>query len=279
MLLKVTRGEALLMVTVGAFLALHLAGCSKKSSSSGTSSEAPSDQGGNANGRGPRWTTVKDFQTLLDDDKHNLKLIGMGMQHYADAWREVLPPAAICDPTGKPLLSWRVAILPYLEYDHVYKEFKLDEPWDSEHNKKLIPKMPTIYHLPGSGDQKDGHTHYRVFVAPANAQGNHPIFTSPPGPTGGKLQNRFKIDSIPDGTSNTILVAESEDPIIWTKPEDLDYDDKKPLPKLGYFWGESTHIVMADGRFKEVRRKVSEQSLRLAITADDGIPLPGDFWE
>ena len=58
--------------------------------------------------------------------------------------------AAIVDKKGKKLLSWRVQILPYIEQDNLYKQFKLDEPWDSEHNKKLIRQMPRIYMLPAA---------------------------------------------------------------------------------------------------------------------------------
>ena len=52
------------------------------------------------------------------------------------------PMGAICDASGKPLLSWRVAILPGLEQGNLYKQFRLDEPWDSPHNLTLLPLMP-----------------------------------------------------------------------------------------------------------------------------------------
>src|SRR5262249_30142494 len=75
---------------------------------------------------------------------NNLKQIGLAMHNYHDV-NGAFPPAAVCDKTGKPMLSWRVLILPYIEQDALYKEFKLDEPWDSEHNKKLLAKMPKVY--------------------------------------------------------------------------------------------------------------------------------------
>ena len=58
------------------------------------------------------------------------------------------PPAYNKSPDGKPLLSWRVHILPYLEQKSLYDEFHKDEPWDSEHNKALITRMPAVYYLP-----------------------------------------------------------------------------------------------------------------------------------
>src|SRR5262249_51556565 len=80
-------------------------------------------------------------------NQNNLKEMALAMHNYHDV-NGKFPPAAICDKQGKPLLSWRVAILPYVEQDNLYKQFKLDEPWDSEHNKKLIAQMPKVYALP-----------------------------------------------------------------------------------------------------------------------------------
>src|SRR5262249_21670890 len=68
---------------------------------------------------------------------NNLKQFGLAMHTYLDQ-HGTFPPAAIYDKDGKALLSWRVLLLPYIEADPLYKKFKLDEPWDSAHNKKLL---------------------------------------------------------------------------------------------------------------------------------------------
>ena len=60
-----------------------------------------------------------------------------------------LMPQDIVDKAGKPLLSWRVAILPFVEQEELYAQFKLDEPWDSDNNKKLIAKIQFILVRPG----------------------------------------------------------------------------------------------------------------------------------
>src|SRR5581483_2163049 len=60
------------------------------------------------------------------------------------------PPTTLYDKEGRPTLSWRVALLPYLGEEALYKEFKLDEPWDSLHNKKLLKKMPKALQAPSS---------------------------------------------------------------------------------------------------------------------------------
>src|SRR5262249_18311678 len=83
---------------------------------------------------------------------NNLKQIGLAMPNYHDAFRN-LPPAGIDsvrDRDGKPILSWRVAILPFIEQEALYRQFDLTLPWDHPHNKKLIGRMPSIYLLPGA---------------------------------------------------------------------------------------------------------------------------------
>ena len=78
------------------------------------------------------------------DRMNKFKMIMIAMWNFESANKH-LPPAAICDKNGKPLLSWRVAILPYLDENKLYKQFHLDEPWDSPHNLPLAAKMPDIY--------------------------------------------------------------------------------------------------------------------------------------
>ena len=94
---------------------------------------------------------------------NNLKQIALAMHNYNSTYG-AFPAAAICDKkTGKPLLSWRVAILQYIEEEALYKQFKLDEPWDSEHNLKLAKNMPKIYFHPKANKPGDDKTHYRLF--------------------------------------------------------------------------------------------------------------------
>src|SRR5262249_52470248 len=117
---------------------------------------------------------------------NNLKQIGLAMHMYHDNYGK-LPASAIYSKDGKPLLSWRVAILPYIEQEALYKEFHLDEPWDSEHNKKLLDRMPKVYGAKGN------ETHYRVFTGKSSA------FESKEGQ---------KFADFTDGLSNTIMIVE-----------------------------------------------------------------------
>lgn len=194
---------------------------------------------------------------------NNLKQIALAMHNYNDTYGH-LPPQATYDKNGKPMLSWRVMILPFIEQQNLYKQFHLDEPWDSEHNKKLLAQMPKIYASPTDEKTvKDHTTRYQGFF------GKGAFFD-------GKKPLRFPGD-FPDGTSNTIMIVEAAKAVPWTKPDDIVYDAAKPLPKLsrpgaGGFLGS-----MCDGSVRFLSDKISEKTMRNAITRDDGNPLGDDF--
>jgi hypothetical protein len=210
--------------------------------------------------------------TALKKSARNLQQIGLAMHNYHDA-KKRLPPAATHDgQNGKSLLSWRVAILPYLEdkpaalappgtprafqYESLYKQFKLDEPWDSEHNKKLLPKMPAVYKSPAAKGETD-KTYYQVLTGPDT------IFAF--------MGNRgTPLQAITDGTSNTILAVEAGEAVPWTKPADVAYDAKKPLPKFGGISKAGFNILMCDGSTRLVRPGFNERIFRDAITPRGG---------
>jgi prepilin-type processing-associated H-X9-DG protein len=187
---------------------------------------------------------------------NNLKQIGLAAHNY-HASLDALPfPFAGKDGAAprandKPLLSWRVAILPFIEQDNLYRQFKFDEPWDSEHNKKLIPLMPKIYASPGVEVEK-GVTFYQCFTGP-NA-----------------MRPGISFANIVDGTSNTLMVVEGGEPVIWTKPDDLPYDPKKPLPKLGGVFEDGFNALFCDGSVRFIKKTIKEEVLRALITANGG---------
>ncbi len=95
--------------------------------------------------------------------ENNLKQIGIALHTYHDVYGH-FPPPAIYDRNGKPLLSWRVALLPFLEQDNLYKQFKLDEPWDSAHNKPLARLVLKVYAPVDRATPDPSLTYYQVFV-------------------------------------------------------------------------------------------------------------------
>jgi Protein of unknown function (DUF1559) len=192
---------------------------------------------------------------------NNLKQIGLAMHSYLDANRS-FPPAAIYDKNGKALLSWRVLILPYIEQDDLYKQFKLDEPWDSKHNKKLLEKMPPVYVSPDVKTKNKYGTFYQGFA------GKGAFFD---GKTG------IAITDISDGTSNTIMVAESATDVPWTKPEDMPFDPDKALPKLGGITPGSFQALFGDGSVRNLPLKLKKDTLKALITIAGGEVIGDDF--
>jgi hypothetical protein len=192
---------------------------------------------------------------------NNLKQIALAMHNYESANGQ-LPAAAVCDKKGKKLLSWRVAVLPYIEQDNLYRQFKLDEPWDSEHNKTLIEKMPKTYADPRV-EGKPGETYYKVFV------GKNAGFDWEKGRT---------LVGIADGTTNTIMVAAGGDPVTWTRPDDFEFDptdEKAKLPDLSRPF-DLLLVVMFDTSVKSLglrTLKDADKKLRASIGPADGIPV------
>ncbi|HBI46556.1 MAG TPA: hypothetical protein DDY78_27435 [Planctomycetales bacterium] len=204
---------------------------------------------------------------------NNMKQIAFAMHAYAEAHNGRLPPAVLRDAQGKPLLSWRVLILPYLEKESLYQQFHLDEPWDSPQNIALLSSMPRVYfaptELPVDARAELSSTFYQVFT------GEETAFEYPQG-------LRFPQD-FSKGTSNVFLVVEAGQAVPWTKPSDVFYDDDEPFPLLGgVFTGESRfslfgsnrvkgfHAAMADGSVRFFPSTTSEVTLRDAITRSEG---------
>jgi RNA polymerase sigma factor (sigma-70 family) len=210
--------------------------------------------------KGPRKKDPAEEARLRRKSANNLRQIGLALIINHDVVKGLTP--AIYSKDGKPLLSWRVAILPYIEQTPLYNQFKLDEPWDSPHNKQLLARMPDLY-APVRGPSKvEGGTYYQGFVGKGAAfEPNRKL--------------RIPAD-FPDGTSNIILAIEAAQPVPWTKPEDLPYVPDQALPQLGgQFHGHSL-AVFVDSRVKLISRNADPDVLRLAITRNDGQPIDFD---
>lgn len=190
---------------------------------------------------------------------NSMRQIGLAMHNYAQA-NKSFPPAYTADAEGKPLLSWRVLILPYLEQDGLYKQFHLDEPWDSEHNKKLVAQMPAVYKSPSSRVAGGGKTNYLTI------RGEGTIF---PGNKG------VGFGEIVDGMSNTILTVEASDEkaVVWTKPDDFEFDADNPLKGLAGLQPGGFNVGMADGSVRFLPASLDPKTARLLFLRNDREPL------
>ncbi|HEY3963041.1 MAG TPA: sigma-70 family RNA polymerase sigma factor [Planctomycetaceae bacterium] len=187
---------------------------------------------------------------------NGLKHLSLAMHNYHDA-NGAFPAAATYDANQKPLLSWRVHMLPYLGERDLYGKFRLREPWDSPHNKPLVEKMPAVF-AAGSGTlQKAGKT---VFLAPV---GDGTAFDR---------REPIKISDITDGTSNTIMIVtvQPQYAVEWTKPAEWELDEKKPLDKLTGKDGEGFRFATCDGAAHNLAKVLSPEQLKAALTRAGG---------
>jgi hypothetical protein len=196
---------------------------------------------------------------------NHLKELGLAW-HVQNTNTSLLAPYSV-DAQRKPLLSWRVHLLPALGHDALYRKFHLDEPWDSPHNLTLLTEMPDVYRCPT--DQHARGAIYTSYVAVVGPETAWP-------PDGG-----LTFDGFVDGRSSTVLLVECpQSNIVWTEPRDLSLADLQLLragPRTKGDCKEHWHgrvgeqrvgVLMADGstRFWQLQT-IPVPKLRAAFTA------------
>jgi len=197
-------------------------------------------------------------QKVKTSDVDNMKQIAFAFHNFHDSFTR-FPPADAHLVDGKPLLSWRVHMLPFLGHAELYKQFNLQEPWDSPQNSALLEKMPDVFAC--DGVSQPGYTSIMTF------SGKGTPFTGGPGP---------KIRNFTDGSSNTILVVKAgpDKAVPWTQPVDLPLDPANPISALGQSANGSFLCAIADGSVRTISAGIPPQTLKNAIQPDDGNPAP-----
>ena len=199
----------------------------------------------------------------------NLRQIAAAMLAYHDEHGS-FPPAYLADDNGRPQHSWRVLLLPYLNQQALYDEYQLDEPWDSEHNKALIKRIPAVYACPDDPEAEFGETSYVVI------SGTGMLFDK---------DQAHAIDEITDGTANTLLVVEvTSSAISWTEPRDLDakevsWNINRDRGGIGSAHDEGgVNVATADGLVHQFAEFLPVDQLRAMATIDGGEPVQPTDW-
>ena len=209
---------------------------------------------------------IEEEATNRDLAKQRLHKLAIDVHNFLDQ-NKVFPAQASSDDKGKPLLSWRVHLLQFKHRD-LYDQFVFVQPWDGEHNKKLIAKMPDVYKSPGK-DLGEGNTCYLAVV------GENTIF--PPGPPFEGVANLFgggQLREIIDGSSNTLLFVEAapEEAVIWTNPDDWEIDTEKPTKGLFGMRRDGALAAFADASVRTIPQTAKDDAITYAAGRDDAMP-------
>ncbi len=180
---------------------------------------------------------------------NNMRQLTLAMMN-AEVETGMYPTQNSYDANGQPLLSWRVHLLPYLEEEDLYNEFKLDEPWNSEHNLKLLDRMPATYQNPNS--RSGSLTQYLGVSGP-----NSPFHKG----------EKIGFKDFVRGTSSTALLVEVnlDQAVEWTRPIDWQVDASNPLRGLGSVRPGVFLAGFADGSTHTLAKSIDEE-LWLSMT-------------
>jgi prepilin-type processing-associated H-X9-DG protein len=198
---------------------------------------------------------------------NNLKQIVLALHNYHDV-HGCFPPAYIADENGRPMHSWRVLILPYLENPDFYNQYRFDERWDGPNNRKLAKIRMAVFNCPSDHEEPSTMTSYVVVVGPDTAW------------PGSKPTN---LDDFADGPSNTILVVEVKNSgIHWMEPRDLHVVQMAPgvNPKAGQGVSSNhsggANVAIVDGSVEFLPEDTSADVLRALLTIDSGEKVDWD---
>ncbi len=198
------------------------------------------------------WFWLKAPGGSLDLAEVRLRAVGAANMQYA-LDKQVYVRRAVLDRGGRPSLSWRVLLLPYLDQRELYARFRMDEPWEGPHNQPLVALMPEVYCSPHVRPNS-GRTNALVPIGPGT------LFS---------VQRDMPPLAVPDDKSFTIFVVEVDDAAqaAWSSPVDLSWDPEQPVASLGGLRGGRFLALMLDGSTRLISTEADPAVLRALFTA------------
>ena len=220
----------------------------------------------------PAVSTAREAARLTQCRNH-VKQIGLALHNYLDEYGS-FPPAYTTDETGRRLHSWRVLILPFIDYAPLYKRLKLDEPWDSEHNAPLLKDVVQPYACPSVRLERVDGFPRTSYVAVTGPQTAWPDGTA------------VSLDDIGDGPADTVMVIEYTGDTPWAAPEDLSFEgaldrlasrnpDQMTTHRRETFFTieyNAGHVLFADGSTMQAGSGVDRTSWSQLLAINDGGP-------
>jgi hypothetical protein len=193
--------------------------------------------------------------------QNNLQQISLALMNY-DARYGSLPPAYIADKNGRPMHSWRVLILPFLDRNDLYGEYDFSEPWNGTHNSRLMEKCPKLFRCPSGSAENPSATNYLAVGGDSTVwPGNRCV----------------RFEDIKDGAANTLMLVEVADSgINWMEPRDLSRDRATAGINVDKRHGISSNhpgivcVAYADGHTEWLSDGVSNESLKALFTIAGG---------
>ena len=205
----------------------------------------------------PKWVAQKklsekrEYEDVLLRTANSLNQIVRAMRRYEKRLK-CFPAVDSAGLDKSPRgLSWRVHLLPELAQSKLYDQFHLDEPWDSDHNKPLIAKMPAIY-----GTDRAGKSAIHVF-------------TGDGAPFGGILS--LKLADIKDTLPYTAAIVEAglDKAEPWTKPGGIPWNHENSVVELGTI-GPEVPVAFFDAGAGWFPATIPHESLSKMIGHTDG---------
>ncbi len=175
------------------------------------------------------------------------------------------PPPYIADANGRPMHSWRVLILPFLEQGELYAQYDMSEPWDGPNNRKLAARMPQIYAFHGDYQPGLTTTNYLAVVGPETVW---------------STRERRSFKNIIDRPGATILIAENRGlEVHWMEPRDLSFADmsfevNSPAGVSSKYTDPA--VAMLDGSLHRLRKELPPATLKAMLTANGGEKIRGE---